>query len=74
MPKTYEIRLHGEIPPDELIEFENLRATVEPAETVLVGCLPDQAALHGILRRLNALGLELIEVRQLPDIDQELPR
>jgi hypothetical protein len=38
---------------------------------VLHGEVADQAALHGILDRVQALGLELIEVRQLPQ--QSLP-
>ena len=44
---------------------ENLRATVVPAETVLTGVVPDQAALYGVLNRLQALGLDLVEVRRV---------
>jgi len=33
---------------------------------VLHGVLPDQAALHGVLAQIEALGLELLEVRRLP--------
>lgn len=40
---------------------------MQPAETVLHGEIVDQAALHGILDRVQALGLELIEVRRLPE-------
>ena len=47
--------------------FEGLRVDVQPVETVVHGELADQAALHGILDRLQALGLELIEVRRLPE-------
>ncbi|HZA78569.1 MAG TPA: hypothetical protein VE623_19490, partial [Acidimicrobiales bacterium] len=45
-----------------------LAADVEPVETVLVGPVEDQAALHGLIRRIEALGLELIEVRRLPRV------
>ena len=45
---------------------EGLEVAVEPVRTVLRGPLLDQAALLGILARARLLGLELIEVRRLP--------
>jgi hypothetical protein len=36
-------------------------------ETILHGPVRDQAELHGLLRRLQSLGLELVEVRRLPE-------
>ncbi len=66
--RTYEIHIQGRIPTDQLEEFENLQcATLEPAQTVLRGRIPDQAALQGVLMRLNSLGLELLEIRRLPE-------
>jgi hypothetical protein len=47
--------------------FEGLQADVQPVETVLHGEVVDQAALHGLLDRIQAYGLELIEVRRLPE-------
>ena len=38
----------------------------EPVETVLHGPVRDQAELHGLIDRIRALGLELVEVRRLP--------
>ena len=68
--RAYEIHIRGRIPPDQLEEFENLQcATVEPAQTVLRGPIPDQAALYGVLIRLRSLGLELLEIRRLPETD-----
>ena len=52
--RSYEIRFRGYLPPEELLELEHLHASVEPAATVLWGCVPDQVALHGILARLPA--------------------
>jgi hypothetical protein len=46
-----------------------LVAEVQPVETVLHGELVDQAALHGVIDRVQALGLELVEVRRLPEND-----
>jgi hypothetical protein len=39
---------------------------LEPVETVLHGPVRDQPQLHGLLDRIQALGLETIEVRRLP--------
>ena len=64
--RYYEIRVRGHIPPDELVEFENVTAVVQSGETVLRGLVIDQAALQGILQRLHMLGLDLIEVRRVP--------
>lgn len=65
--RYYEIRVRGHIPPDELVEFENVTAVEQSGETVLRGPVIDQAALQGILQRLHMLGLDLIEVRRRPD-------
>ncbi len=71
--KSYEIRVRGQIAPDELVEFENLTTVVQPAETVLRGVVPDQAALQGILQRLHGLGLELTDLRRVADVDPATP-
>lgn len=63
---TYEIRVRGRLSDALLDSFEELRPEVHNVETVLVGRLPDQPALHGVLYRIQQFGLELIEVRQLP--------
>jgi len=67
-PSYYEIRIVGVLPPEALLDFERLSASVEPVETVLHGPLRDQAALHGLLTKVRDLGLFLISVRHLdPD-------
>jgi hypothetical protein len=43
-----------------------LDVAIDPERTLLRGRLPDQAALFGILAMARLLGLELIEVRRLP--------
>lgn len=63
----YEIHIKGRVGRDLAEDFEGLCADVQPVETVLHGEIVDQAALHGILDRIQALGLELIEVRKLPE-------
>jgi voltage-gated potassium channel len=69
----YEIRVRGRVTPALLARFENMRSDVEPVETVLHGPLADQAALHGVISLIQALGLELIEVRKLPTGGRSAP-
>ncbi len=63
----YEIRVVGTLPPEALLDFDELTAVVEPVETVLHGPIQDQAALHGLLARLETFGLQIVEVRRLHD-------
>jgi hypothetical protein len=44
--------------------FPALHAQAQGADTVLTGILADQAALYGVLGQIEALGLELLEVRR----------
>jgi hypothetical protein len=61
----YEIRVKGRIGKSVLSRFEGFDAEVEPAETILRGSISDQAALHGVLDRIQGLGLELMEIRRV---------
>ena len=65
MTSHYEIRVAGVLPPEVLLDFERLSASVRPVETVLHGPLPDQAALQGLLARLETFGIQVLEVRLL---------
>jgi hypothetical protein len=69
VPSYYEIRVTGVLPPEALLDFERLTASVEPVETVVHGPLQDQAALHGLLARLETFGVQVIEVRRLHEKD-----
>jgi hypothetical protein len=69
----YEIRIKGRLSDSLLAAFEGLTATVEPVETVLYGPVEDQSTLHGLLDRIQSLGLELVEIRRLPTAPEELP-
>ncbi|HSK90108.1 MAG TPA: hypothetical protein VK875_02230 [Euzebyales bacterium] len=63
----YEIRIRGRLSESLQTAFEGLSAAVEPVETVLHGPVRDQAELHGLIDRIQALGLQLVAVRRLPD-------
>jgi hypothetical protein len=68
MTLNYEIRVRGRVG-DHLADALGLAAAVEPIETVLRGPVSGQADLHGILARLQDMGLELVEIRRLPADD-----
>ncbi len=60
----YEIRVRGHLGPDWSDWFEGLAFTpLENGEMLLTGHILDQAALIGILTKLNRLNLALISVR-----------
>ena len=63
---SYEIRIRGRVTRSLLDGFERMENELEPVETVLHGPVRDQADLHGLIDRVQALGLELIQVRRLP--------
>jgi hypothetical protein len=63
---TYEIRVRGRVSSAALERLEGLKGGPGAVETVLHGPVRDQAELHGLLARIKALGLELVEVRRLP--------
>jgi hypothetical protein len=62
-PRTYEITFAGEAVPAVVEAFEDFDITVDAGSTTLRADRVDQAALHGAIDRLGALGLELLEVR-----------
>ena len=62
----YEIRVRGRVSDATLSTFEGMDVDLAPAETVLHGPVEDQTDLHGLLDRIQSLGLELVEVRRLP--------
>ena len=61
----YEFRVRGPIGPTILEAFPTLSAQQAGNDTLLVGDLPDQSALYGVIHQLEALGLQLLEVRSL---------
>jgi len=64
-PARYAIRVRGHLGATVLSAFPAMTADRQGADTVLTGLL-DHSALHGALAQIEALGLDLVEVRQLP--------
>jgi len=62
-PRLYEIRIKGHLDDRRAVSFEGLTLTREGSgNTLLVGPVIDQAALHGLLRKVRDLGMPLISV------------
>jgi len=60
----YTIRIHGDLGATVLSAFPALVPQHLGADTVLTGPL-DRSALYGVLAQVEALGLDLVEIRQL---------
>ena len=61
----YEIRVRGRVGEAMLQSFRGLHTEVEPADTILRGPVADSSALRDLLRRIQAMDLELLEVKRL---------
>jgi hypothetical protein len=62
-PRLYEIRLKGHLDDRWAEWFEGLTITLEEdGDTLLTGPVIDQAALHGLLKKVRDLGLPLVSV------------
>ena len=63
---VYQIRIQGHLGSEWTDWFEGLSITLEDnSETLLRGLVVDQAALHGLLRKVRDLGLPLIAIIQV---------
>jgi hypothetical protein len=66
-PCTYEIRVEGQLSGRWSDWFDGLAIRNETdGVTVLIGCLSDQAALLGVLSKLQALNLTILAVNRKP--------
>ena len=63
---NYELVLRGEIGDRFGLLFEGMSLTRTPGHTVLTGAVTDQAHLHGLIERIQELGIELVSVNPLP--------
>jgi hypothetical protein len=61
----YRIRIKGRLGATALSAFPAMAPELKGGETVLTGLLEDRSALFGVLEQIEALGLELVELRQI---------
>jgi hypothetical protein len=71
-PTSYQIRVRGHLGAAMRRAFPALRTETRGRDTLLEG-IADQAALYGVLAQIEALGLELLEVRR-PAGEPEISR
>jgi len=69
MPSQYVVTVKGE--PGELLRaaFDDVQVSTAPGVTVLTAEL-DQPALHGLLTRIEDLGLELLDMRLIAQVKE----
>jgi hypothetical protein len=65
LPGLYTIRIKGRLGPTALSAFPAMTSELKGGETVLTGLLEDRSALFGVLAQIEALDLELVELRQI---------
>ena len=65
-PMIYRIRIKGHLGQNWTDWFEGLAITLEEnGDTLLTGPVVDQAALHGVLKKVRNLGMPLLSVNRI---------
>jgi hypothetical protein len=64
-PGLYAIRIRGLLGATALSAFPSMVSELKGSETVLTGLLEDRSAVFGVVAQIEALGLELLELRQI---------
>lgn len=73
-PAIYQIRLQGHLSRQWAGWFEDLTITLDDnGDTLLTGSIVDQAALHGLLRKVRDLGMPLYSVNCIQSATKEQP-
>ena len=66
-PGLYTIRIKGRLGATALSAFPTMVSELKAGETVLTGSLEDRSAVFGVLAQIEALGLELLELRHMTE-------
>ena len=66
-PRLYSVRISGRLGATALSAFPSMVFELKGSETVLTGLIEDRSALFGVVAQIEALGLELLELRQIRD-------
>ena len=67
----YQILLKGTLDSSWSEWFDGFTITAQEDETTLIGEVRDQSALHGILAKINDLGLAIVSVERISQTGKE---
>ena len=71
-PTVYQIRLQGHLSRQRMDWFGGMIITLEDnGNTLMTGTVIDQAALHGILKKIRDLGMPLLSVNSVDPASQD---
>jgi len=70
-PTEYQIRLKGTLDSSWSDWFDGFSINAQRDETILIGVVCDQSALHGILAKINDLGLPIVSVERISQLENE---
>ena len=71
LPGLYTILIRGRLGATALSAFPTMASELKGGDTVLTGLLEDCSAVFGVVGQIEALGLELVELRQIPPNERD---
>jgi hypothetical protein len=71
---VFVVSVTGEMSEALREQFDDVDVTVEHGVSRVRVICPDSSFLHGVLNRIAALGLELIDVRSIDEMPADWPR
>ncbi len=68
-PMVYQIRIKGQLDSQWSDWFSGMTISLDNGDTLMTGQVIDQAALHGLLKKVRDLGMPLVSVVQIQVLD-----
>jgi hypothetical protein len=70
-PVVYQIRIKGQLDSQWSDWFSGMTISLDNGDTLMTGQVVDQAALHGLLKKIRDLGVPLVSVVQIQVLDSQ---
>jgi len=72
-PKVYQIRIEGHLDRQWTDWFDGMTITLEDnGDTLITGPVVDQAALHGLLKKVRDLGMPLLSINLVKPVQTDM--